>query len=325
LPPCAVPKDQKTIQMTITTLRSVFLATLALPAWVAWDPLLSYFTAAFLLALGMGIAIKKAPAEASAVDKIILCGPVFIAMPMAVFGTEHFLFPIFIGRGVPAWIPAHTFWVYLVGTCLILGALSIVVQKHAGLSAGLFGIMLLFFEILIHIPRVVAAPRDRVAWAVALRDLAFSCGALSFAATQTNEWRTKGTHWFIPLARVYIGLAVLCFAAGHLLHPELAPGIPLKTLTPTSIPAHLLWGYLTGVVYIVAGVCLIANKNGRLAATWIGLLVLFLVFIVYVPMMVQNGDIGNGLNPPVDTLMLSGAALCLAGSQRQQPSAWRTT
>src|SRR5271167_2310859 len=143
--------------MNITTLPLLFLATLALPAWFSWDPLLSYFTAAFVLALGVSIAIKKAPPQASALEKIILCGPVFIAMPMATFGTEHFLDPPGVGRMIPAWIPANIFWVYLVGTCLILGGLSIVVQKCAGLSAGLFGVMLLLFELLLHIPKIAAA------------------------------------------------------------------------------------------------------------------------------------------------------------------------
>ena len=309
--------------MTIASLLILLPAILALPVWFAWDPLLSYFTAVILLILGVTIAIKKAPPQSNGLDKIILCGPVFIAMPMAVFGTEHFLDATSIGQMVPAWIPAHIFWAYLVGTCLVLGGLSIVVQIYPGLSAALFGVMLLLFEALLHIPRVVAAPHNRFAWAVALRDLAFSCGALAFAATQTKEWRARGAHWVISPARVLIGVAVIFFAVEHFLHPEFAPGVPLKTLTPASIPAHLLWGYLTGAVYVAAGVCLLLNKKVRLAASSIGLLVFFLVVIIYVPIMVQNGDIGRGLNPLVDTLMLSGAALCLAASGREQPAASR--
>lgn len=87
----------------------------ALPVWFSWDPLLPYFTAVLLLAVGLSIAIKKAPPQVNWLDKIIRCGPVFIAMPMAVFGTEHFLAPAAVGRIIPAWIPGHTFWVYFVG------------------------------------------------------------------------------------------------------------------------------------------------------------------------------------------------------------------
>ncbi len=303
--------------MTITTLPLWFLATLSLPVWFAWDPLLSYFTAAFLLVMGVGIATKKAPLQAKGLDKIILLGPVLIAMPMAVFGTEHFLDPAGVSQAIPAWMPAHIFRVYLVGACLILGGLSIVVQRHARLAAGCFGVMLLFFELIMHIPRVVAAPHSRIAWAIAIRDLSFSCGALSLAVTRSKEWETTGKHWLISTARVGIGGAVVFFAVEQFLHPECAPAIPLRVLTPTSIPFHLFWPYLTGVIYVVAGVCLIINKKTHLAAAWIGLIVILIAIIIYVPIMIQKGDIGRGLNPVVDVLLLSGAVFCLAGSQRE--------
>jgi hypothetical protein len=88
--------------MTSPTLASSFLATLALPVWFAWDPLLPYVTAPFLLVLGMGLAIKNAPPQANWIDKIVLCGPVFIAMPMVVFGMDHYLFPAGTGRIIQA-------------------------------------------------------------------------------------------------------------------------------------------------------------------------------------------------------------------------------
>jgi hypothetical protein len=70
----------------------------ALAVWFSWDPLLPYFTAVLLLALGLSVAIANAPPKANVLDKIILCGLVFIAMPMAVFGTEHYLHPARVGR-----------------------------------------------------------------------------------------------------------------------------------------------------------------------------------------------------------------------------------
>jgi hypothetical protein len=55
-------------------------------------------TAVLLLAIGLSIAIKKAPPQANRLDRIILCGSVFIALPMAVFGTEHCLDPTAVGN-----------------------------------------------------------------------------------------------------------------------------------------------------------------------------------------------------------------------------------
>ncbi|MGB7847079.1 MAG: hypothetical protein WBL63_15795 [Candidatus Acidiferrum sp.] len=291
----------------------------ALPAWFSWNPVLPYVTAVLLLVVGLSIAIKKAPPQARWLDKIILCGPLFIGVPLVLFGIDHYLFPAEIGQIIPAWIPAHTFWVYFVGTCLILGGLSIVFQKYAGLSAGLFGIMLLCFEALMNIPAVVAEPHNRIIWSLAVREFSFSWGALSFAAMHTREWRTKGTHWLISVARIVLGIALIFFGVEYFLHPELLPGVPLEQLTPNFIPAHSHWGYLTTVVYVVAGVCLLINKKLRLAATWAGVFVLFAVIIFCVPYMFQYAsDVGKGLNVPADTLVLSGAMLCLAGSLREK-------
>jgi uncharacterized membrane protein len=94
------------------------------------------------------------------------------------------------------------------------------------------------------------------------------------------------------------------------------PVVPLDKLTPLWIPAHLLWGYLTGVVFVVGGIALLINKQARAAATWLGLMTLLVVVIVYVPIVVAKpGDIGNAFNFLVDTLLLSGALLALAGAQ----------
>jgi uncharacterized membrane protein len=238
LPPLAGTRGPGFLQFSTAVLS-------ALPAWF-WNPLLSYVTAVLLLVIGVSIAVKKAPPRANWLDKIILCGPVLVAMPMVVFGMDHYLFPAEIGRIIPAWIPAHAFWVYFVGACLILGGLSIVFQKYAGLAAGLFGVMLLCFEALMNIPAVVAVPHDRMIWSLTVREFSFSWGALSFAATHTKQWRTEGTHWLISVARIVLGMALIFFALEYFLHPELLPGVPLQQVTPDFIPAHLLWVFDRG-------------------------------------------------------------------------------
>jgi uncharacterized membrane protein len=297
-----------------------YLATWALPVWISWNPLLPYFTAVVLLAIGLPKAIRNAPSQLNVLAKIILCGPVFVGVPMVVFGEEHYLLPAEIGGFIPAWIPAHTFWLYFVGTCLILGGLSIVARKYAALSAGLFGVMLLCFELLMDIPAVVATPHDRLTLSLMFREFSFSAGALAFAAMWTQQWKAKGTHWLTFAARMVIGTVLIFFAGEFFLHPELLPGVPLEQLTPRFIPAGLLWGYLTGVVFVVAGVCLLINRKACLAAAWLGVFVLFTVIVFCVPYMVQKGYGIGALNVPLDTLMFSGAILCLAGSLRGEQS-----
>lgn len=284
----------------------------ALPVWLAWDPCLPYFTAVLVLVLGSISAARKASLSANWMDRVVLFGPVFIAAPMAVFGTEHYLDPSGVGRIIPAWIPAHLFWVYLVGTFLIVGGLSIAVQKYVQLSMGLFGVMLLCFEGLMHIPRVVAAPHNRLTWALAFRDFFFSCGALSFAAMGAPEREIKAAPRLFLMARIGIAIALLFFATQYFFHPELLPGIPLRQVTPKFIPGQWLWGGTTGVIYLVAGLCVLVEKETRLVAASLGLFVLFAtIFFCFPIMIVHLAEIGRGLNVVADTLLLSGAILCL--------------
>jgi uncharacterized membrane protein len=120
----------------------------------------------------------------------------------------------------------------------------------------------------------------------------------------------------ITAGRIRIALAVTFFGVEQILHPEFVPAVPLDKLTPLWIQAHLLWGYLTGVVFVVGGIALLINKQARAAATWLGLMTLLVAVIVYVPIVVvKPGDIGNALNFLVDTLLLSGTLLALAGAQ----------
>lgn len=280
----------------------------SIPAEVFWP----YFAGASISLAG-AVAVKGEVLLAKGTDKIVSMGRLFYAVPMAVFGAQHFTEAKFIEKMIPAWLPGPWFWTYFIGTALIAAALSIVVKKYSGLAAALLGLLLFLFVALIHIPNVVANPRDRVLWAVALRDLSFSGGALAFAGMQIHEGKGKTKKALVTIGRIAIATAVIFFAVVQLRHPELVPGVPLARETPTWIPGHLLWAYVAGVVYLVAGPCMLVNRKARVAAICVGVMVLLLELFVYLPMWgMKFSDIGNGLNYFVDTLAFAGAALLLA-------------
>ena len=156
------------LQFTHACLAAALVA-FGIPGAVFWP----YFAGTALLAIGLPIIIKNELPQAHGLEKILPFGHLFFTIPMVVFAAQHFTSAKFVVLLVPSWIPAHLFWVLLVGSALIAAALSIVVKRHAQLAATLLGIMFLLFEVLLHIPKVVANPRDRFAWAVALRDLSF--------------------------------------------------------------------------------------------------------------------------------------------------------
>ena len=283
-----------------------------LSRFVVWPAL----SGTVFLAAGL-VAVRRQFLVASRLDRVIVLGPVFVAAPLALFGAEHVVAAQFVMQAVPAWMPARLFWAYFVGTALLATATSFVLMKQVRASSTLFGIMLLLFVLLMHLPNAASNTTDPFAWTVAVRDLAFGGGAWALAGTQTKEWRLHGTSRLITFGRVIMAVAVVFFGVEHTLHPEFAPGVPLRKLTPPWIPAPLLWGYLTGAVLVIVGACLLVTRHARAAAAWLGIIMALLTLFIYLPMLsmtAQSSEIVEGLNYVADTLLFGGTALLLAGA-----------
>jgi uncharacterized membrane protein YphA (DoxX/SURF4 family) len=73
------------------------------------------------------------------------------------------------------------------------------------------------------------------------------------------------------------------------------------------------------VGYAITSIPLLLGKKTRLAATWLGLTVLFVELVVYVPIaVVERASLGKGLNFLGDTLLYCGAVLLLAGAMPRE-------
>src|SRR5260370_3791100 len=102
-----------------------------------WSLYLPYVAAAVTLVIAI-VHIKGDALSARGADRIIIFGPMFLAASMAVFGTDHFVFRDTVAAIMPSWIPWHLFWVFLVGICLLAGALCFCHRRYPALSAWLF-------------------------------------------------------------------------------------------------------------------------------------------------------------------------------------------
>jgi uncharacterized membrane protein len=238
-----------------------------------------------------------------------------------VFGTEHFTDTTDIATMVPSWIPAHTFWVYLVGVALLAAALSIAVKVQSSLAATLLGAMFISFVVLMDMPAALAEPHNRFSWTLALRELAFASGALAFAGAQMNASPTGGVPVLVTAARFIIGITAVFYGVEHFLHPTFAPGVPLGKVIPEWIPGRVAWAYLASAVLVAAGLCILTNKKTRLAATCLGLMILLLVLFVYLPLLMKSPTDIVSVNYFFDTLMFGGAILLLAGASGERTTA----
>ena len=296
---------------------AVTLAAFAIPADVFW----TNFTGIVLLVFGLIKISKDELSQRRGLEKIMPFGRLFYAIPMGVFGAEHLVDAADISGGVPSWMPAHLFWTYLVGIALIAAALSIILEKYAKLAATLLGCMFLIFVALIHIPNIVAMHGARLFWAICLRDISFSGGAFALAGSLSRPSPADGEPRLVTLGRFFVGIPAIFFGVVSLLHPQIVPGVPLARVTPTWIPGHIFWAYLSGAVLVVTGACIVVNQKARLAATCLGIMILLLMLFVYLPILIAAiTNIGDGLNYFADTLAFCGTILVLADAISERSS-----
>lgn len=307
------------IQQPAVVVVAVASAPFGLSATAFW----MYVYGAVLLIIGL-IRIFGELQQEHGVDKIMPFGRLFFAIPMGVFATEHFTATKDIAALVPRWIPGHTFWVYAVGLGFLCAGLSMAVRVQARLAAALVAMTFLIFVCVMDIPSALAHPHSRFAWTFALRELSFGSGAFAFAISAWSA-RPRPPTSAQPLApraaalpRIFLGIASLFYGVEHLLHPEHVPGIPLEAFTAEWIPGRIFLSYFVGVVLIVAGACLLANKKARTAATFLGLTILLAVLWIYLPMLVAAPKSVEALNYFFDTLLFCGALLLLANSLQKQ-------
>lgn len=266
-----------------------------------------WFAGLVTLAAGL-FAAGKSIASAKGLEKIVALGPLFFAVPLAVFGAEHLTNTRAISQGVPAWMPAHLFWARFVGIAEICAGITIALRTvQTRTVAMLLGIMFTCFVLMIHLPNAAAKPHDRFVWAVTLRDLCFAGGAFALAATRWKPLRIVAT--------VLVAVPLIFFAVEHFLHPQFAPGVPLAKLTPDWVPIRAFWGYLTGAALLISGAAmLVYRKRARLAATILGALVTLLTLFLYLPIFLTAAQpaLLEGINFVADTLLFAGAVLLAA-------------
>jgi uncharacterized membrane protein YphA (DoxX/SURF4 family) len=82
-----------------------------------------------------------------------------------VFGATHFKYAPFTATMVPAWIPPNQiFWAYATGVAHVVAGLSLVSGIRSQIGATLLAAMMALFVMLVHIPRVFAAPGEQLEW-----------------------------------------------------------------------------------------------------------------------------------------------------------------
>ncbi len=265
------------------------------------------------LAAGL-ILVRPRFAAASGTGRILVLGPVFEAVALAIFAAEHFLAARDLSGIVPRWMPGPLFWTYFVGVALLAAAVSFIAWRYVSWSASLLALFFLTIVATLDVPGIPAQLHDRLFWTLTMRESAFAGGAMVLAGSQWSRGRSAGAA-LIVVGRFIVAFTFVFYAIEHFLFPRFVPGVPLEKMTPAWMPAPILIAYIAGATLLVAGVGLMIRRTRRIAAAGAGTMLLLLTIFFYIPILVTEIYTSlavEGVNYVGDTLLFAATAL-LAG------------
>ncbi len=279
--------------------------------------------------IGTGIAalvaglflVRPRFAAASGTGRVLVLGPIFEAVALAIFAAEHFLAARDLSVIVPRWLPGALFWTYFVGAALLAAAISFIVGRYVQLSASLLALLFLIIVATVDLPNLTQHVHERLFWTLTVRETCFAAGAMALAGSLWPHGRAAGTTLLI-LGRIVVACTFVFYAVEHFLFPRFVPGVPLEKLTPAWVPAPMLLAYVVGITLLAAGVGLMFRRTRRTAAAAAGTVLLLLTVFFYVPILVteiRSPLAVEGVNYVGDTLLFAATAF-LAGFGADEPS-----
>jgi uncharacterized membrane protein len=258
----------------------------------------------------------------NASDRLMTLGRLFFAIGLIAWGIQHLVAGDFVTRVVPswpAWMPAAKVSPYLVGAGLIAAGAAISLHVRARAAAVTFGVLAFLSFALLHLP---LAARDILwvgAWTSAGKALVMCGGALCVAVSLTLTEPERSTPGgLLASARVREGLVIwgrVCLGAfmilcgiQHFLFVQF-----VTSLVPAWIPGAVFWTSFAGVALIAGGAGIVVPFVTRLAALLSGAMIFSWVFLVHVPLAMNDPHNPGIVASVFEVLAFSGVAFLLAG------------
>jgi uncharacterized membrane protein len=113
----------------------------------------------------------------------------------------------------------------------------------------------------------------------------------------------------IRVGRLVFAAAMMCFGVLYLVYAMGVGGVVPGP--PWSAGSHI-WAWVIGIGFIAVGACIVLRRQGQLAATLLGVVLLLRVLFVFLPRVAMHIHDPNPWTSGFEILAMSGAALVLA-------------
>lgn len=243
--------------------------------------------------------------------KITKLGHFFLAIPMVVFGIQHFLYAQFVSLLVPSWIPAPLFWTYFTGTALFAAGLGIIANVWSRVAAALLGMMISVWVVILHIPRAFADTGDREL--INIFDALF----ILSGAFLLSEYPPRSAHlrkisaFGAKAAPFLIAISITVFGVKHFLNGQL---VFIVGADYYKVPGAIFWVYLSGIVFILCALVIVFGKWSALISALLGIFILVITLLFYGTQLLSNLYDGHTWTTFLKGIAMSGSAFILANA-----------
>ena len=276
-------------------------------AWGMLGTSVAALTAGLVLAGGRWKAARGA-------ERVLVLGPIFEAVALAMFAAEHFTAARDLMGIVPRWLPWPLFWTWFVGVAWMAAAASLIAWRQVRWSAAGIALLMLIIVVTVSLPELPKHLHDRFSWILTFRETSFAGGAMVLAGSVWGAGKTgpalmRAGRWIVAAVMVFYGVE-------HFLFSMFVPGVPLEKPMPSWVPGGGVLSYVVGASLLAGGIGMIIPRKAGVAAAGVGGVLLLLTAFFYVPLffteMQTAAGAVEGLNYVGDT-MLFAATVLLAG------------
>jgi uncharacterized membrane protein YphA (DoxX/SURF4 family) len=219
-------------------------------------------------------------------NTIVKQGRLLFAIAIAEFGIENMVCAHSTDAFVPVipWVPGYPWLAYLTGIALLAAAVCIASRLRARLAAILLGVLFLVCDLLLQLPRVIAAPLDVGVRTTAFETLTMCSAAFILASNLPAEGggfgRWEGVlNGLLQSGRYLFAISAIVFGIDHYLVFNL-----IVSLIPHWIPGGgWFWTHITAVAFVAAGLSIASGWLDRLAATMLGVMFLLWFLVLHGP------------------------------------------
>jgi uncharacterized membrane protein len=114
---------------------------------------------------GLIVYANSAKIDTALAARLTRVGQLAFGICLLIFGAAHFVYMNITAPLVPKWLPpTQEFWGYATGVAHIAAGVAILTGVQARLAAILLTIMFVSFNVLVHVPMVLATPADHWIW-----------------------------------------------------------------------------------------------------------------------------------------------------------------